>query len=263
MDISFYIIKHNDRRENALSDENGFRNQILLVSVGIVTSPTLFNNSKKENPFKPNDLVMIVAGATNEDLIKYPSWLFTKGECCCVMEKLIVDEGDENIKILGIRELKIKDCFIHFALQWERERKRKNHKDKNRRIQCLTTDYLLKTTLEKYKHLLELTKSGEFEKAISFGVVSKPLKYQKPSKKRSMNLHPNDLLILVRNVKEADVKQYRRLFVKGEYCQIQELKAKLVREKNIVIIEEIDQLPEDVFFHQLVESAGIKSKSDL
>lgn len=125
----------------------------------------------------------------------------------------------------------------------------------------LTTDYLVKGTLEKYKHLLKLTISKEFVKPVQFGKVEKPLKYQKPAKKRAMNIQPDDLLFFIEGVKEADIKTHKNLFSKGEYCQINDLK--LVQKGKELFMREIDFISDDVFFRLLVKSAGIISEDSV
>jgi hypothetical protein len=122
----------------------------------------------------------------------------------------------------------------------------------------LTTDYMVKATLEKHKHLMELTTSKEFLKPVQFGKVDKPLKYLKPSKKRTMNIQPDDLLFFIENVKEDETKTHKKLFVKGEYCRIEEMK--LVQKGKELFMRGIELLSDDVFFRQLVKSASIGSE---
>jgi hypothetical protein len=119
----------------------------------------------------------------------------------------------------------------------------------------LTTNYMVKASLEKYKYLLELTISKEFLKPVQFGKVNKPIKYQKPSKKRAMNIQPGDLLFFIEGVKEEEIKTYKKLFAKGEYYQINDLK--LVQKGKGLFMRGIDIISDDVFFRQLVKSAGI------
>jgi len=122
----------------------------------------------------------------------------------------------------------------------------------------LTTDYMVKASLEKHNHLLAIRNSGEFLNTISFGIVAKPLKYRKPAKKRAMNILPYDLLFFIEGVKEADIKAHKKLFAKGEFCRIEELK--LIQKGKEVFMVEIEQLSDDVFFRQLVKDAGIVSE---
>ena len=134
MEASLYMIKPNPKRHNALFDGNGIKNRIILVSVGIVTFPPFFNNSKKENPFNPGDLAMIVAGVTKLDLKKYP-WLFTKGEYCPVMDKLLVDGGDKYVNVFGVRQLNPNDYICLFSIKGAKDRKRKKTNSlKNKRV---------------------------------------------------------------------------------------------------------------------------------
>ncbi|MBC8246615.1 MAG: hypothetical protein H8E81_03445 [Deltaproteobacteria bacterium] len=118
-----------------------------------------------------------------------------------------------------------------------------------------TTGYIVKASLEKYKYLLTLQKSKEPLNLIGFSVVSKPLKYGKPSKKKKMNLVPGDLLFMIEDVEENDIIKHKKFFVPGEYCQIEELK--LIQRDRKVFMEGIDFVPDEKFLHKLVIRAGM------
>lgn len=118
-----------------------------------------------------------------------------------------------------------------------------------------TTGYIAKASLEKFKYLITLLISKEPLKLVGFGVVSKPVKYKKSSKKKTMNLVPGDLLFMIEDVKENDIQKHKKVFVPGEYCQVDELK--LVQRNRGVFMEGIDIVPDEKFLHKLVIRAGI------
>jgi hypothetical protein len=116
-----------------------------------------------------------------------------------------------------------------------------------------TTGYLVKASLEKYKYLLSLVISKEPLNLVEFGVVSKPLKYRKPSKKKTMKLKPGDFLFIIEDIVEKDIKKHEKIFVAGEFCQCEELK--LAQRKKEVFLDEIDQVPDNIFLQKLFRSA--------
>ncbi len=118
-----------------------------------------------------------------------------------------------------------------------------------------TTGYIAKASLEKYKYLLTLLKLREPLYLVGFGVVSKPVKYRKPSKKKTMKLVPGDLLFMIEDVEEDDIQKHKKIFVPGLYCQVEELK--LVQRNRDVFMEGIDNVPDEKFLHKLVIRAGI------
>ena len=122
-------------------------------------------------------------------------------------------------------------------------------------ISMKTTDYIVKATLEKQKYLLSIQISKEFQKTVWHGRICKPLKYSKPAMKKDMSLCPDDLLFIIEDVKEADIKKYAKVFTKGEYCRIDELK--LVSRDNSLFLDGIELIPVDQFLRQLIRTAGI------
>lgn len=110
----------------------------------------------------------------------------------------------------------------------------------------LITDHMIKATLESFKHLVIVSKSEELNKPVRFGVVSKPLKFWKPHKKRSLDFSVRDPLFFIGELKVEERKYYKNLFKKGEYCQLADLKSR--RQEDKQIIDEIDFLDQKGFF---------------